>query len=165
MTNVVDANCWYDYVSEDLAKTIGIGTAVFKRAEATGGFLLDAEGIIQQQYIDAQKPYAQQLFESWLERVVLMGALRLVELVGRDNLYKELSSLGLPKKEHVYFKVAVHGRGTFLVSRDIDFFDPSLKKEGGRKRAAALAKANGPICKHMKKVHGVTVCCPDAFVA
>lgn len=164
MSNVVDANCFSDYVDEFVAKAPATGTELFTRVLKYGGVLLDDEGRIRQQYIDMKKPYAQELFNAWFERTVLAGALRLVKIAGKTNLFKEFSDLGVPKSEHVYFRVAVHGGAAFLVSKDVDFFDPAKKGVNAEKRQQILMKADGPVCKHVKKVHGVAICCPDAYL-
>lgn len=165
MTNVIDANCWHDFVSEWVDKDHGIGTQVFASAKAHGGLLLDAENLMKQQYVSSKRPFAEQLFDSWFEQTFQAGHLTLITIAGTNNCHRELTGLGLPKKEHIYFRVAIHGGAERLVSRDIDFFDPSKKGVGGEQREKLMKKANGPVCKHMKKAYGVEIFCPSEFVA
>ena len=165
MTNVFDANCWCLYVDDEIRESDGVGRAIFATAKLKGGYLLDSGGHGRQQYIDMRRPYAEQIFDLWAEGVVMSGHLKLVDLDGKDNLFKELSEIGIPKKEHIFFKTAVHGGAAFIISADSDFFDPSKKKCGEEEKIALLASGRGPVCKHMRKKHDITICCPTTFVA
>jgi hypothetical protein len=126
--------------------------------------LFDAGWLIRQQYISMKRPYAEELFNNWFEAYTLKRAIDVVELKGTTNFYAELIALGVPKKEHVYFRVAIIGKATLLVSIDSDFFDPRKKKAGTEEKKAILRSGNGPVCRHMKKSHKVIVCCPEVFV-
>jgi hypothetical protein len=126
--------------------------------------LFDAGQLMRQQYISMKRPYAEELFNNWFEQSVLNRMIDVIELKGVANLYKELVALGLPKAEHVYFRVAVVGKATLLVSMDSDFFDPTKKAPGAKEKLAILQAGNGPVCRHMRKGYKVTICCPEAFV-
>lgn len=164
MSNVFDANCWCLYVEDELAIHDGIGKEIFSAAKSNGGYLLDAGEQAKQQYIDMKKPYAEQIFNIWAEAVTLSGHLKLIDLSGKDNMYKELNSLGLPKKEHVFFRIGVFGKADRIISLDSDFFDPSKKKAGQFEKIALIESASGPVCKHAKKNYGIAIMCPKTFL-
>ena len=164
MSNVFDANCWCLYVEDELAAVDGIGKGIFAAAKTCGGYLLDAGDQAKQQYIDMKKPYAEQIFDIWVEKVFLSGHLRLVSLSGKDNMFKELGSLGLPKKEHVFFRIAVFGNADRIISLDSDFFDPAMKKAGQAEKLILIESGSGPVCKHTKKNYGIAIMCPKTFL-
>lgn len=164
MTNTIDANCWCKYVEEKIAEAPEWGESVFAVAETNGGVLLDDGGLCKQQYIMMKKPYAEQLFDSWAEAATLSGRLKLVDISGKNNFYKELTDIGIPKGEHIFFRVSIHGDANYLVSADSDFFDPAMKGAGAEAKMALLASGKGPVCKHMKKNFKVTICSPLNFI-
>jgi hypothetical protein len=164
MGSTIDANCWKDYVDEKITDNSGIGTAVFSVAQSTGGVLMDAGGICKQQYISMKRPYAEQLFDAWAEEATLSGQLKLVDVSGKENYFKVLGRLGIPKAEHIFFRVAVHGVAKYLVSKDSDFFDPAMKKAGEDEKLALLESGKGPVCVYMKKSHHVKVCSPETYI-
>ncbi len=96
---------------------------------------------------------------------MLKGGVDIINLKGQNNLYDELMVFGIPKGEHVYFRVAVHGKAQFLVSIDIDFFDPTKKKAREEEKRKFVLAGKGPVCRHMKRGHSVVVCCPELFTA
>jgi hypothetical protein len=136
---------------------------MFEPEDVAVRILFDAGSIMRQQYVAMKVPYAEEVFSDWFEKGVLKRTVNIVDLRGLKNLFAELISLGIPKKEHVYFRVAVHGQATLLVSLDSDFFDPSKKRAGEKEKKVLLKAANGPVCKHMRKAYGIPVRCPDIF--
>lgn len=165
MSNVIDANCWKLFIDEKMAEVEDIGHKLFGVAATSGGILFDDGNIVRQQYIDLKKPYSEQLFDIWFEECVTMGSVHLIEVPNSANIVRELKALGVPKVEYVYFKLAIAGSANYIVSIDVDFFDPTMKMAGSKKKLSIISKGVGPVCKHMKKVHGVYISCPEAFVA
>jgi len=160
---VFDANCWRAYVDEKMVGESGVGASMFESRAAEKKILFDADKLMRQQYISLKKPYSGELFDNWFEGTFFDGGIDIVEIKGKTNIYNELKNLGIPKSEHVYFRVAVHGGATFLVSIDIDFFDPTKKKAGETEKRKLVLSGRGPVCKHMKKGYSVVICCPEVF--
>lgn len=164
MRHVIDANCWCLYIDERLSETKDCGHGLFEPANPDARLLFDDGLQMKQQYIDLKKPYSEQLFDSWFEAYTLRGQISVVIVKGKANFRKELLKLGLPKGEHIYFRVAAHGCAEFLISGDIDFYDPEKKYVGEKQRLAVLKAGKGPVCRHMRKHHNVTICCPEVFL-
>jgi hypothetical protein len=160
---VFDANCWRLYVDEKIDSQNAIGTAMFEPEDDRVKILFDSGLLMRQQYIALKAPYAEEVFNSWFEATVLKGVIDMIEIKGTSYLFAELTKLGVPKGEHVYFKVAINGKATFLVSLDTDLFDPKKKKIGAKEKLAVLKAANGPVCKHMKKNYSIAIRCPESL--
>lgn len=163
MKRVIDANCWRLYIDEQLAVATGIGHLLFESEDVSNLILFDEGLQIRHQYSSLKVPYSEELFDLWFEKQTLSGQVQLISIKGRANLLDELKKLGVPKGEHVYFRVAVHGQADYLISLDVDFYDPSLKLAGEKKKLSLLNSGKGPVCKHMKKQHEVVICCPAVF--
>lgn len=151
------------YLDEKLTSRIDLGVAMFEPRDRSVKILFDSGFLIRQQYIMMKAPYAEELFNSWFENRSVFGGGDLIEVGGAPGLFAQLRKLGIPKGEHIYFKVAVGGNATLMVSLDSDFFDPSKKKLGEKEKRELLRSANGPVCKHMRKSYSITVCCPENF--
>lgn len=163
--NVFDANCWCEYVTETLYGAPGVGCKIFEiAAESAGGILMDDGGIARQQYISMKRPYAEELYNVWAEAGTTKGWLKLIDLSGKDAMHKPLKALGLPKSEHIFFRIAVHGAANYIISLDIDFFDPTKKKADSKSKQKAMASGLGPVCKAMKKSYGISICCPAKYL-
>jgi hypothetical protein len=160
---VIDANCWRLYIDEKLAVATGVGHLLFEPDDLSSLILFDEGLQIRHQYSSLKVPYSEQLFDLWFENQTLNGHVQLVSIKGKANLLAELKQLGVPKGEHVYFRVAVHGRAEYLISLDVDFYDPRQKLAGERKKLSLLNSGKGPVCKHMKNEHKVIICCPAVF--
>ncbi|RYZ80743.1 MAG: hypothetical protein EOP04_25305 [Proteobacteria bacterium] len=164
MPAVIDANCWCLFVDEELAESPGDGTAIFSRADAGGGVLFDQGVLIKQQYIDMRKPYAEQIFDNWLGTKIAFGKARIVAVDGNANVNKSLRALNIPAKEHIFFKTAICGGASYIVSLDSDFFDPASKKAGEKAKAAIVVNARGPVPKACSKLWKLSVRCPTAYI-
>lgn len=158
--NVIDANCWAEYVVDLIEGTEGWGSGIFEFAEANGGFLIDDGGLIRNQYVSVLQPVAEEIYHSWFERETIGGRIELVDVSGKDNYFNELSALGVPKGEHVYFRVSIHGGANYIFSCDCDFFDPTKKKAGEKAKAAAYKSRSSPVVRYMRRTHGVVIAHP-----
>ena len=165
MTHVVDANCWCRLVDEQIDDVPGIGTSLFDAVEKSGGFLFDSGSLMRQEYIDVKKPYAEEIFNNWFTEKQIYGLARLVEIRSDPAVYKALIAIGMPKDDHVYIKTAIHGKADYLISIDSDFYDPSHKTSCQDTKLKIVKSGKGPVCKFLKKGHGVVVCCPETYLS
>jgi hypothetical protein len=161
--HVFDANCWRIYLDEKLASCAGVGCKMFEPQKLGIKILFDASFLMRQQYISLRRPYAEELFNHWFEEALIKGRIDLIDISGVPNLFAELKALGVPKGEHVYFRVAVHGKASWLISLDSDFYDPRKKKIGEQAKEKLVRSGSGPVCRHMKKKYALVICCPEVF--
>lgn len=83
---------------------------------------------------------------------------------------KKLRQLGFPQgKDRVYIQTAksavkITKRDTFLITQDIDFFDPKLKNSNEKTKAKTIRSSNAPICKYLRKNENVHIKCIENFL-
>lgn len=162
MNHILDANCWAAYAQEMLENRAGCGVLSFRNAAQAGKIAFDDGELIIQQYKDC-RPGQDGVLSVFLEEMATSGAIRLVVPVTDKAFHKELNSLGLPKGEHIYFRVAAAESPSTLISDDIDFFDPSKKSSSAKVRRKCKLNSSGPVCKRMKKICGVDIVCLESF--
>lgn len=166
--SVIDANCWSAYVDEAASGNPGRATDTYKRAQTLGAVLLDEGQLIRQQYLNVRQGFGEAWFNAFFEDGVVRGKVKLVSASGNRDFVKSLKGLGVPASEFIYFKVAISGGATYIISEDIDFFEPSLKKAGHKaeaKRTMVKMRATGCVCRYFKNGHGIQIKCMDAFLA
>lgn len=164
VATVLDANCWCARVDELLAGNVGVATQAFSKAQHQGKIVFDDEGHIKQQYIDARKGFGEQLFNVFFEEAVLSGTVKIVSSASDQKIRNSLIASGLPRKELHYFYAAHASSASYIVSEDIDFFDPKLKtaKEPAKTRAKTSRK--GCICKLVRKLIGAEIYCLNGYL-
>lgn len=166
MVNVVlDANCWCARVDETLLGAAGPGTGAFEKAYQIGKVVIDDGGHIKQQYTESRRGFGEQLFNIFFEDGVLSGKIHLVPSGGSGNLRRRLLAAGLPRKELPYFYAAAASKAGYIVSNDIDFFDPTLKRANEAAKARAKARRNGCVCRLARDEIGCEIYCMDGFLA
>lgn len=147
MSTVFDANCWCERVDEELGGAGGRATGAFSKAEATGKIVLDDDGFIKHQYCAARRGFGEKLFDQVFEAYALRGKI-LISPKGRDPaLTRSLRAIGVPRGEQPYFHAAKNVSAQYLVSEDIDFFDPTLKRSSVQAKARAKQQRNGCVCR------------------
>jgi hypothetical protein len=158
---VIDANCWAKYCDDILHRAEGEGFRVFEKAKTKGAILLDGGDLIATQY---KQTSGQTVFETFFNEGVVTGAIKLVKAEANAELRKKLVQLGVPKYEHIFFKTAISGQASYLVSEDIDFFDPRLKLAQENAKEAARRNKNSPVPKAFRKEHNFEICCVAVFL-
>lgn len=164
MATVLDANCWCLYVDEEINSMDGLGKESYVKAEMSGGLLFDDGCMMRQQYIDMRRPYAEEIFDNWFNDKLVYGAARLVDASEANDANKSLANLKIPRKEHIFMKTALAGRARWLVSLDIDFFEPEAKMKPSKTKQKIISDSSGSVCKHFRKAWGIHVCCPESYV-
>jgi len=162
MNHVLDANCWAAYAQETLENRTGFGVLAFNNAARDGKIAFDDGDLIIQQYRQCRSGQ-EGLLNVFIEEMTTLGRLRLVQPLSDAAFYKELKAWGLPKGEHIFFRVAAASSPTKLISDDIDFFDPSKKSCSAKVRQRCKVSGSSPICKNMKKNYGTEVVWLEAF--
>lgn len=162
---VIDANCWSAYVDEHAAGIDGVAIATFRRAQGLGKILFDELLSIRQQYVNVKRGFGETLLSKFFDDGVIFGHVKLIAVPPCVQTRKELLSLGIPAPEHIYFRTAKAGGANYIVSEDIDFFHPAIKKRGEAEKSAAKRSTSAPVCKHFRKGYGISIQCMDVFVA
>ena len=75
------------------------------------------------------------------------------------SMHKELTGLGIPKKDHKWVRLAISADSPLIATNDIDLIDPTSKKSGAVTRAKIMASCKGPVSKYLKKSYGINVLC------
>lgn len=164
VNTVLDANCWCARIDELMRGNDGLGVRAYSKAESIGKIVFDNDGHIRQQYIDARKGFGEQIFNIFFEEAVLKGKIEMVPSGGNATLRNHLILAGLPRKELHYFQAAHSANAAYIVSEDIDFFEPKLKAASERSKARAKANRTGCICKLARKLIGAEIFCLDDYV-
>lgn len=164
VSTVFDANCWCERVDEEVSGNGGRASDAFLKAAHLGYIVLDEDGVIKHQYCAARRGFGERLFDQIFEAYALRGKIR-ISPCGRDSkLTRSLREIGVPKGEHAYFHAANNCEAKFLVSEDIDFFDPKLKKAETGAKKKAKQRRNGCGCK-LARGFGCEVYCIDGYLA
>ena len=74
-----------------------------------------------------------------------------------EHKKKLRTRLGFPKNDLVYIAVANVTQTKYLVTDDIDFFDPTLKRAEQPAKRRARDERRGAVCRYLRERMGVTV--------
>lgn len=109
-------------------------------------------------------------FEAWLAHQYQFGNLWRVDVDASHQQHaKQVLAFGFPQgsRDIWYIRVAYASKDTrpaqpiYLVSEDIDFYDPT--KKASSKKQQWIANGRGPVANHLKK-NGIQVCCLQAYL-
>lgn len=164
VSTVFDANCWCERVDEEISSVTGRATAAFSKAEINGNIVLDEGGMIKHQYCAARRGFGERLFDQVFEIYALRGKVLISPSTRDPMLTRSLRTIGVPGGEHPYFHAANNVKAAFLVSEDIDFFDPNLKMASVKAKQRAKQRRNGCACKLARKI-GCEIYCIEGFLA
>ncbi|MEX2633662.1 MAG: hypothetical protein WD267_06485 [Balneolales bacterium] len=165
MNIVIDANVFVSYFKKevlDIKKEDLTSNAVciFDRLGKEDISYLDDGGHILQEWRALADP---EWFETWYADSLRDGALVLVPTENCQDLKKLIySKYGFPKsKDFWYIKVAKrlcndYGK-SYLITEDLDFFDPKKKGCNNRIRLKLLKNSSGNLAKHLKKKESIYI--------
>lgn len=109
-------------------------------------------------------------FEAWLARALQFDLICLVKAESGVNMKKALQAAGFPatSKDFWYVRTALAGVNVspvYLVTEDLDFFDPKRKRIAkGKARISLLLSSRSPVQRILKK-HGIAVRCIQSFLS
>lgn len=164
VSTIFDANCWCERVDEEVGGQGGRATNAFSKAELLGQIVLDDEGHIKHQYCAARRGFGEKLFDLVFEAYALRGKVLIAPRNRDPALTRALRTVGVPNGEHAYFHAANTVGAEYLVSEDIDFFDPTLKRANAQAKARAKQRRNGCACRLARNM-GCEVYCIDGYLA
>lgn len=165
MTNpsVIDTNVLKCFFEEKVSDKEGEFTAAVTAIMTKGVVAIDEEGQAEQEYYDCCRPPSVGLsLIDWVTLQLNNGAFRVFEM--DKSVRKELRKLGVPHKDHKWVFIAKGAGADLIVSEDIDLFDPKAKKWSEKKKAQLRKDSGGSVAIHLRKKHGIKVCCCEGAV-
>ncbi|MCA0256083.1 MAG: hypothetical protein LCH47_05735 [Proteobacteria bacterium] len=159
---VIDANCLKYFQDERVAGTSGVYSAMIGKVQEKGCLAVDDEGHAQQEYNDCCRPSAVGLnLCDWIADQIVE---RFIVLFPMDKSASvDLKKLGVPKKDQKWPAIAKGAQADFILTEDIDLFDPKAK--AFKSAAKAKIKAGGgPVSKYLAKQHGINVSTAEDFL-
>ena len=165
---IIDANVVVGYFKETVKGAIhdltGSPTSLF---ESLGSFIVcyvDDGCHIKTEW---RLPVEPEWFDAWYGNLLINDSIRITETDNCRDLKAQLADLGFPTTttDFWYCRVGVavskkNGKA-ILITEDIDFYEPSAKGCGGRRRKQLLYNSNGQVAKHLRRKSDIEVMCVD----
>jgi len=128
------------------------------------GFAIDVGGKLQHQWLETcDKTY----FSQWFVEGLKGGWIRQVAAKIEKADEKKLKiSCGMPSARHEFAYVAVANVVTppkYIVTDDIDFWEPKEKGADEKRKQETKAKRKGCVCQHLRKMKIVVGTVPQAL--
>lgn len=137
-----------------IAKVNSPARSLVERIQSTYGFVIDAGGKVQQQWLATCD---QVYFRQWFSDALKLGTIRLVAAKLPQQHAKHLRiTCGMPTKDFPFVTVANAAQPHYVVSEDIDFWEPTYKQCDEETKARTKANRQGCVCRYLKRI-GVTV--------
>lgn len=142
-----------------VSESYGPPTVALNHILANSYMALDDGLLCQQEWSECMPgPFGEE-FKSWMDQLIVLQKIRYLPVQAPVQLGKSCGALGLPKKDHKWVKLCSHQCVHFLVTEDIDFFDPKLKKAPAEIKNKAKAKLSGAMRKMIRDATGAEVIC------
>jgi len=165
MNLVVDANVFQAYFQKSVHGTLPLVTGdpnnLFGRI--LGGE--DAISFDDSDFIKGEweRPVEREWFSKWFAKLLAQGNVRFVAL-SRCQFIGTLCAEGFPRSKDVrYIQAAIAsksaGSSVFLVTEDIDFFDPTKKASGMKTRHRIMKTGNTKITNYLRRKQDIEVVC------
>lgn len=159
---VIDANCLKYFQEERIFDKAGTYTAMIEKVREKGCIAIDDEGHAQQEYNDCCNPSVVGLnLCDWIADQIVE---KFFVMVAMDkSASRDLSGLGLPKKDHKWPAIAKGAKANLILTEDIDLFDPKAKSRKSAEKTKIKDKG-GPLSKYLAKRHGIVVSTAQNFL-
>lgn len=147
---VVDACIMQEFLHEFLANVMGTARGVVEALGSGIGLAIDSGGKIRHEWFTTcENPY----FKEWYAQARYLGKIREVKPEISEQHKKALQRLGLPNNSYdrVYISVANATATRYILSSDIDFFDPCLKHSNEKAKCRARDDRQGKLCRYLHK--------------
>lgn len=161
--SVFDANVLNLFQSERFRDVEEHGHAAIAAARELGFIALDEDGHCMSEWIECAGGTHPLALKDWIADMLALEVIQLVPMTG-ETMFRELAGIGIPKKDHKWVRLARSSASNFIVTDDIDLFDPKRKKNCTLKMAQKIKESgSGPAAKHLRKKYGIKVVCPRKF--
>ena len=159
MCVAVDTNCMVEMQIERVSEAAGPATEALNLILAATYLALDSGMHCQQEWFECMPgPYGEEV-KSWLDQLIVHQKIRYLDIDACPHLMKTCGHAGLPNKDKKWIKLCAHDCVKFLVTEDIDFFDPSLKSAKSTEKTKLKQKLGGKMRQLIRKETGVEVIC------
>ena len=149
------------FQSERYEGSLGLAHQAIDIAKTEGFIALDAEGHCEAEWIECAGGTHPLALKDWIADMLTAQTIQLVRYKC-DSMYAELNSLGVPKKDHKWVRVARSAAAPYIVTEDIDLFDPKKKKNCTSTAAMTIKlQGKGPVAKHLRKKFSIIVTCSE----
>ena len=153
----VDANVIKAF-NDDYARNVDSTERVLiERIARTIGFVVDVGGKIKHQWFDLCRSV---FLQEWYVANLYHGVIREVSPKNDARHRKKLvNDLGFPAKgfDLDYIFVANAGTTRYILTEDMDFFDPSLKLADDKAKMRAKHERKGAVCRYLSKEMDICV--------
>lgn len=154
---VVDSNVMNYFQQERVCSTPGMAHEAIATIVQIGSIALDTEGQCEAEWLECAGGVEPLALKDWIADMMVSERIQLHNYKC-DSMFKELSNIGIPKKDHKWVRLARSVPSNYIVTEDIDLFDPQRKKNC---TAAAKEKikesCKGPAAKYLGKKYNIKV--------
>ncbi len=163
MNVVIDANRIAGYFKESVLELntdlTDKATYIIDRPENQDQVYLDINGNIEKEW---ESVVDSEWFSVWFARLLIDEKAYCIEVDLYSFLCKKLRLLGFPRSRDIWYirtakEISNNQSRAYIISEDIDFFDPSKKCSSSSSRLTILKNRRGPICKYLDKNENILV--------
>jgi hypothetical protein len=152
----VDANAIHAFQKERISQSPDVGMSAISAIIEKHVIAIDIERLCYQEWLDCAAGTYPFALQDWITFQIGDGKIEFHELAP-NTCRKKLLEYGLPQRDHKWIRLSIGCKGFRLVTEDIDFFDPKLKKRPNEDKEAAKQARKGHCCKSLKDDFGVVV--------
>ena len=156
----VDANVMKKFNRDFLAHEDSSLTILIEQTLTLHGIVIDIGDKVQHEWF-TQCPSA--LFKEWFVQNMKLGRIRMVKpFIAEQHKRELLTKLGFPKRGYdlTYVAVANVTQKRYIVTEDIDFFDPTKKHAENQTKEKIKRERSGPVCRYLRREMGIVVGTP-----
>ena len=124
---------------------------------------VDDGGHAMHEYDECCRPKGATIgLRDWLAERFRLGLVREVEMDRRPFRYLA-KEYGLPEEDVKWVAIAYSSDSQYILTEDIDLFDPKKKALSGAARLAFMKNGSGAVRKCVRKRHNIEVLCTSTF--
>jgi hypothetical protein len=145
----VDANVMHAFTKSMIAKSDTDAHSVVELIRKHHGFVIDSGDLISRQWIET----CGRVFEQWFVTQLQAGRITMVNPkldAGHKKCLRK--DCGMPmRREVIYVSVAAATGVRYIVTEDIDFWEPAAKLRDEKAKARIRARREGLVCRYLSK--------------
>lgn len=157
---VVDANVMQGFTRSRIIETASDDRTVVELIAESHSFAIDVGGKMQNQWLET---CGATYFGEWFFQNLREGVIKPVAAKLHESHKKKLAiECGMPQKREIFYvAVAVVTQKRYIVTRDMDFWEPKDKESDSGTREKIQLSRKGCVCRYLRKTLGVTVATPS----
>jgi hypothetical protein len=161
MTVVVDANCFKGYVDCIISQVENIYQLAFERIFSSRHIALDEGGLIGQEWRECTGGFSNIFVGDLIAGWEAEGKVVYLKYERDANAAKRLRELGVPKNDARLILFALGQGIVYILSDDIDLFEPARKGCTHNQHQHLVLNRNGSVCRFVEKEWGICIFCVD----